>query len=86
MLGVDEGADATPALSLGDHVVDEGRLAGGLRAEDLDDAAARQAADSKRETETAARSFIFMTDPLPNCRSIWPSATSSASCLSTSAS
>ena len=35
-------------------------------------------------TETAARSFIFMTDPLPNCRSIWPSATSSASCLSTS--
>ena len=30
-------------------------------------------------TETAARSFIFMTEPLPNCRSIWPSATSSAS-------
>ena len=51
VLGVDEGADAAAALRLGDHVVDERRLARGLRAEDLDDAAARQAADAEREVE-----------------------------------
>ena len=33
------------------HVVDERRLAGGLRAEDLDDAPARHAADAEREVE-----------------------------------
>ena len=33
--------------------------------------------------ETAAWSFIFMTDPLPNCRSICPSAASSACSRST---
>src|SRR5205814_3278711 len=51
VLGVDEGADAAPALRVGDPVVDESRLARGLRAEDLDDAAARQAADPEREIE-----------------------------------
>ena len=51
VLGVDEGADAAAALRLGDHVVDERRLARRLRAEDLDDAAARQAADPEREVE-----------------------------------
>ena len=51
VLGVDEGADAAAALGLGDHVVDEGRLARRLGAEDLDDAAARQAADAEREVE-----------------------------------
>ncbi len=51
MLRVDERADAAAALRLGDHVVDEGRLPGRLRAEDLDDAAARQAADPEREVE-----------------------------------
>ena len=51
VLGVDERADAAAALRLGDHVVDERRLAGGLRAEDLDDAAARQAADAEREVQ-----------------------------------
>ena len=51
VLGVDEGADAAEALRLGDHVVDEGRLARGLGAEDLDDAAARQPADAEREVE-----------------------------------
>src|SRR5947208_5367183 len=34
-------------------------------------------------TETAARSFIFMTAPLPKFRSIWPRAVSSACSLST---
>ena len=51
VLGVDEGADAAAALGLGDHVVDEGRLARRLGAEDLDDAPARQAADAEREVE-----------------------------------
>ena len=34
--------------------------------------------------ETCAESLIFMTEPLPNWRSIWPSATSSDSSRSTS--
>ena len=51
VLGVDEGADAAAALRLGDHVVDERRLARRLRAEDLDDAAARQPADAECEVE-----------------------------------
>ena len=51
MLGVDERADAATPLRFRDHVVDEGRLARGFRAEDLDDAPARQAADSQREVE-----------------------------------
>ena len=51
VLGVDERADPAAALGLGDHVVDERRLARGLRAEDLDDAAAREPADAEREVE-----------------------------------
>ena len=51
MLGVDECTDAAAALCLRDHVVDERRLSGGLRPEDLDDAAAREPADPEREVE-----------------------------------
>ena len=51
VLGVDEGADAAAPLRLGHHVVDERRLARGLRAEDLDDPAARQPADAERQVE-----------------------------------
>jgi len=51
VLGVDERADPAAALRLGDDVVDEGGLARGLRAEDLDDAAARQPADAEGEVE-----------------------------------
>ena len=51
VLGVDEGADAAAALGLGDHVVDERRLARSLGPEDLDDAATRQPADPEREVE-----------------------------------
>src|SRR3954452_11870079 len=51
VLGVDEGADPAAALGLGDHVVDKRGLARRLRAEDLDDAAARQPADPEREVE-----------------------------------
>ena len=51
VLGVDEGADPAARLGLGDDVVDERRLARGLRAEDLDDPPARNAADPEREVE-----------------------------------
>ena len=51
VLGVDEGADAAAALRLRDHVVDERRLTGGLRPEDLDHAAARQPAHSECHVE-----------------------------------
>ena len=51
VLGVDVGADAAVALRLGDHVHRERRLARRLRAEDLDDPAAGQAADAEREVE-----------------------------------
>src|SRR5205085_2710544 len=51
VLGVDEGTDAAAALRLGDRVVDERGLARRLGAEDLDDAAAREAADPEREVE-----------------------------------
>ena len=57
VLGVDEGADASAPLGLGDHVVDEGRLPRRLGAEDLDDAAARAAPPLRgRYRATATRS------------------------------
>ena len=51
VLRVYERAHAAELLGLGDDVVDQRRLARGLRAEDLDDAAARHAADAEREVE-----------------------------------
>ena len=48
VLGVDEGREAAGLLGLGDDLEGERRLAGRLRAEDLDDAAARDAADAER--------------------------------------
>ena len=51
VLGVDEGADAAVLLGLGDDVQGERGLAGGFRPVDLDDAAARQAADAERDVE-----------------------------------
>jgi hypothetical protein len=48
VLGVDEGRDAAGALRVGDGVQRDRRLAGGLRTEDLDDAARGQAADAQR--------------------------------------
>ena len=51
VLGVDERADPTAALRLGDHVVDERRLPRRLRAEDLDDAPPRQTTDPESEVE-----------------------------------
>ena len=90
VLGVDERAHAAELLGLGEHVVDERRLARGLRAEDLDDAPARHAADAQREVEReragrdrvtrtcAPSSPMRMTVPLPNWRSICVSAPCSA--------
>ena len=51
VLGVDERGDAAGLLRLGDDVQREGRLAGGLRAEDLDHAAARHPADPERDVD-----------------------------------
>ena len=47
VFGVDEGDVAAPALGLGDDVQGQGGLARGLRAVDLRDPAARQAADAQ---------------------------------------
>ena len=85
VLGVDEGADPAARLGLGDDVVDERRLARGLRAEDLDDPAPRDAADpSARSSERApvgiASTWIALwspsriSEPWPNSRSIWVTA------------
>ena len=51
VLGVDEDADPAACLGFGDDVVDQGRLARGLRSEDLDDPPSRDAADAEREIE-----------------------------------
>ena len=51
VLGIDEGGDTARALHVRDGVEGEGRLAGGLRSVDLDDAPARQAADAERDVE-----------------------------------
>ncbi len=66
VLGVDEGAHAAARLGLGDGVQGQRRLAGRLRAVDLDDAAARQAADPEREVERqrAGRDDLHLRDLL----------------------
>jgi hypothetical protein len=80
-----------PFWHFGDDLQRERGLAGGLGPVDLDDAAARQAADAERDVEvepvemTSMSSIALrpasprrMTEPLPNCFSIWPSAALSA--------
>ena len=52
MFGVDEGGGAAELLDFGDHLQRERGLAGGFRSVDLDDAAARQAADAECDVET----------------------------------
>src|SRR5918994_5617112 len=51
VLGVDEGGEASCFLRLGDDVQGEGRLAAGLRTEDLDDATPWDAANAESEVE-----------------------------------
>ena len=82
VLGVDERAHAAGALRLGDRVQRQRGLARRLGAVDLDDAAARQAADAEREVERdrAGRDDVDlgaisppssgMIAPLPNCFSM----------------
>ena len=48
VLRVHEGRHAAELLRLGDHLQREGRLAGGFRAEDLNDASAGEAASAER--------------------------------------
>jgi hypothetical protein len=47
MLRIDQRRDPARALRLGDDVLHDGRLAGALGTVDLDDAPARDAADTK---------------------------------------
>ena len=51
VLDVDEGDDPAARLGLGEDVLADGRLARRLRAEDLGDPAARDAADAERQVE-----------------------------------
>ena len=51
MLHVDEGAGAAELLGFGDDVLADGGLAGGFRAVDLGDAAARDAADAEGDVQ-----------------------------------
>ena len=51
VLDVDERGDAAARLGLGDDVLADGRLARRLRAEDLGDPAARDAADAERQVQ-----------------------------------
>src|SRR5436190_11356149 len=51
VLRIDEGADTAPLLTLGDQLEGERRLARRLGAVDLDDPAARDAADAERDVE-----------------------------------
>ena len=90
VLGVDEGGHAAGALRVGDDVEAERGLAARLRAEDLDDPAARHAADAERQVERhragrdrprsllAPRSPRRMIAPRPNCFSICRMAASTA--------
>ena len=91
VLGVDERRHAAELLRLGDDLQRQRRLARRFRAEDLDDAAARHAADAERvvdadraggdgvdRRESASFWPRRMIEPLPNCFSIWPTASSTA--------
>ena len=91
VLGVDERRGAAELLDLGDDLQRQRGLARRFRPVDLDHAAARQAADAERdvEPERAGRDDLDvvgdaiasprrMTEPLPNCFSIWLSAADSA--------
>ena len=81
VLGVDESGDPAGLLGAGDRMQRHRGLARGLRAVDLDDAAAWQPADAERhvQRDRAGRDHFhrhpgLVTEPhdrpLPNCRSI----------------
>src|SRR5437762_2839362 len=60
VFGVDKAASAAGLLRLGDDMQSQRRLARAFRSVDLDDAAARQAADAERDvqTERAGRDHV----------------------------
>ncbi len=66
VLGVDEGASSPGALRLGDDVERQGRLARAFRSVNLDDATARQAADTEGdiEAERAGRDHLDIGNAL----------------------
>ena len=91
MFRVDEGGQAAGLLRLGDDLEGDGGLAGGLQTEDLDDAAARNAAytecgvkrdgaggDDRDGDDGLLGETSRMTEPLPNCFSSAASAVSIA--------
>ena len=93
MFGIDERRGAAVLLRLGDGVKRQRRLARAFRTIDLDDPAARQAADPQRDIEPsepdeiastciASRLPSFIAEPLPKARSICASAASRAFCRS----
>jgi hypothetical protein len=92
VLRVDEGGEPACLLGLGDDVQAEGRLAAGLRAEDLDDAAAGDPTDAEGQVEGIEATFwgssspMRMIEPFPNCRSICETAASMALLLSNASS
>ena len=51
VLGVDEGRQPAVLLGLRDEVIEQRRLTGALRAEDLDDASARESADAEGDVQ-----------------------------------
>ena len=68
MFGIDKGADAALLLRFGDDMQRQRRLARGFRPVDLDDPAARQAADAERDIE--ARASLWKSPrPPPAARS-----------------
>jgi hypothetical protein len=92
VLGVDERRDAAGLLGVGDDGERERGLTRGLRAEDLDDPAPRDAATAQREVEREgtgrdagiaryASSSRRMIEPLPKDFSICPRARSRACAL-----
>jgi hypothetical protein len=94
VFGIDEGADAALLLALGHRVQRQRGLAGGFRPVDFDHPALGRpptpsAISSPSEPEemvstSIERSFLpsFITEPLPNWRSIWESAADRALVLS----
>ena len=96
VFGVDEGRHAAGLLRFGDDLQGDGGLTGGFRAEDLDDAAAREAAYAERSVEgdgtgrddrdghDASFEPSRMMEPLPNCFSS-PDRASSIALLRSSA-
>ena len=91
VFGIDERRHPAQLLRFRDDLQRQRRLARRLGPEDLDDAAARHAADAEREVDarwrrSESQSIGWMApfwprrmiEPLPNCFSIWPTARSTA--------